>query len=76
MYHTRKLRETIAGSQRGVQLLQCITDYKDVVSSQTDGQEPAAFALGTETFLVIRADFLQEMLYAGIELQKTKKIRG
>jgi hypothetical protein len=37
MQHTRKLRETITGSQRGVQLLQCITDYKGVVSSHTDG---------------------------------------
>ena len=37
-----------AGSQRGVQLLQCITDYKGVVSSQSDGQEPAGFALVPE----------------------------
>ena len=30
----------------------------------------------TRTVLVIRAEFLQEMLRAGIELQKAKKIRG
>ena len=39
---------TIIGSQGGVQLLQCITDYKGVVSSQTDGEEPVGFALVPE----------------------------
>jgi hypothetical protein len=58
---------TIIGSQGGVQLLQCITDYKGVVSSQADGEEPVGFALVPE---------LQEMMCAGIELQNVKKIRG
>ena len=64
MQHTKKVREKIAGSQRGVQLLQCNTDYKGVVSSQSDGQEPAGFALFLETVQVIPAEFLQEMLLA------------
>jgi len=66
----------IAGSQSGVQLLQCITDGKNVVSSQADGQELPGFALVPETVQVIRAEFLQEMLCAGKELQKAIKIRG
>jgi len=56
--------------------MQCITDCKNVVSSQADGREPAGFALVPETVQVIRAEFLQEMLCAGIELQKAIKIRG
>ena len=59
----------IAGSQNGVQLLQCMTDYKDVVSSQEDRQEPAGFARVPETVQVIRAEFLHDMLCVGIELQ-------
>ena len=42
------MQEEIAGSQSGVQLLQCITDFKGVVSSQEDGQEPAGLALVPE----------------------------
>ena len=75
MQHTRNVQKKIAGTQRGVQLLKCITDYKGVVSSQADGQEPAGFALVPETVQVIRAEFLQEMLRAGIELHKADKIR-
>ena len=33
IHHTTKVQEEIAGSQRGVQLLQCITDYKGVFRS-------------------------------------------
>ena len=62
--HTRNVYGKIAGSQRGVQLLQCNTDYKGVVSSQSDGQEPPGFALFLETVQVIPAEFLQEMLFA------------
>ena len=58
MQHTTKVQEEIAGSQSGVQLLQCITDCKNVVSSQADGQEPAGFALVPETVQVMRAEFL------------------
>ncbi len=54
----------------GVQLLQCITDYKRVVSSQTDVTDQWT---GTSDSLL---EFLEEMLHVGIELQKTKKIRG
>ena len=45
MQHTTKVHQKTAGSQTGVQLLQCITDYNDVVRSQTDGQEPAGLTL-------------------------------
>ena len=81
IHHTRKVWGKIAGSQRlwGVQLLQCITDYKGVVSSQTDGQEPDGFALVPERRLSSSGHscrILQEMIREGIELQKTKKIRG
>jgi hypothetical protein len=41
-----------------------------------DGQEPAGFALVPETVQVIRVEFLQQMLRARIEVQKTNKIRG
>ena len=41
MQYTTKVQQKIAVSQRGVQLLQCITDYKGVVSSQADGKGPA-----------------------------------
>ena len=75
MQDTTKVQEEIAGSQSGVQLLQCITDCKNVVSSQVDGEEPPGFALVPETVQVIRAEFLQEMLRAGIELHKADKIR-
>ena len=57
------------------QLLKCITDYKGVITSQADGQEPAGFALVPETVQVILAEFLQEMLRAGLELHKADKIR-
>ena len=76
MHHTTKVHQKIAGSQRGVQLLQSITDYKVVVSSQSDGKEPVGFTLVPETVQVIRAEFLQEMLRADIELHKTNKLRG
>jgi len=45
MQHTKNVQKKIAGTQRRVQLLKCITDYKGVVSSQADGQEPAGFKL-------------------------------
>ena len=45
MQHTKNVQRKIAGTLRGVQLLKCIADYKGVVSSQADGQEPAGFAL-------------------------------
>ena len=64
MQHTRNVQKKIAGTQRGVQLLKCITDYKGVITSQADGQEPDGFALVPETVQVIRAEFLQEMLRA------------
>ena len=44
MQHTRKMQQKIAGSLRGVQLLQCITEYKGVVRSQAGGEEPVRFA--------------------------------
>ena len=47
--HTRKVQQKIAGSLRGVQLLQCITEYKGVVRSQTGGQEHVGFAEVPET---------------------------
>ena len=50
MLHTTKVQVKIAGSQRGIQLLQCITCYKGIVSSKSDGKEPAriaAYANGT-----------------------------
>ena len=74
MQHTRNVQKKIAGTQSGVQLLKCITDYKGVITSQADGQEPAGFALVPETVQVIRAEFLQEMLRADIELHKADKI--
>jgi hypothetical protein len=67
MQDTRNVQKKIAGTQRGVQLLKCITDYKGVITSQADGQEPDGFALVPETVQVIRAEFLQEMLRAGIK---------
>ena len=70
-----KVQRKIVDTQRGVHLLKCIADYKGVVSSQADGQEPDGFALVPETVQVIRAEFLQEILRAGIELHKTDKIR-
>ena len=62
MQHTRNVQEKIvgllSGSQRGVQLLQCITDCNlSVVNSQTDEQEPAGFTLVPETVQVIRTEF-------------------
>ncbi len=75
MKHTKNVQRKIADTQRGVHLLKCIADYKGVVSSQADGQEPDGFALVPETVQVIRAEFLQEILRAGIELHKTDKIR-
>ncbi len=79
MQHTKKVRGKIAGSQRGVPLLQCITDYKDVVSSQADGQvdgqEPAGFALVPE-----RRQFRSFVQNFGKrcwnKLQKANKTRG
>jgi hypothetical protein len=74
--HTTKVQQKIAGSLREVQLLQCITEYKGVVRSQAGGQEPVGFAEVPESVQVIRAEFLQEMLHAGIEVHTANKIRG
>jgi hypothetical protein len=68
--HTRKVQQKIAGSLRGVKLLQCIAEYRGVVRSQAGGQEPVGFADVPEAVQVIRAEFLQEMLRAGIEVRK------
>ena len=76
MQHTRKMQQKNSGSLRGVQLLQCITEYEGVVLSQTVGQEPVGFAEVPETVQVIRAEFLQEILCVGIEVHKDIKIRG
>ncbi len=74
MHHTTKVQKKNAGSQREVQLLQCITDYKGVVSSQSDGKEPPGFALVPETVQVIRVELLQEMLRAGIKSHRWNKV--
>jgi hypothetical protein len=76
MQHTTKVQQKIAGSRDGVRLLECITEYKGVVRSQADGQEPVGFAQVPETVQVVRAELLQEMLSAGIEVKKVNKIRG
>ena len=60
--HTTKVQQKISGSLRGVQLLQCITEYKGVVRSQAGGQEPVGFSEVPESVQVIRAEFLQEIL--------------
>ena len=73
-YFNNYCAEKNAGSQRGVQLLQCITDYTGVFNSQSDGQEPVGFSLVPETVQVIREEFLQEMLRPGIELHKTNTV--
>ena len=62
--HTTKMRERQAGSLTGVELLACITENKGIVSAKSGGKEPAGFA------------FLQKLLCVGIEMNKTKKIRG
>ena len=72
--HTTKVQEEIAGSQRGVQLLQCITDYKVVVTGRWTGT--SGFTLVQDTVQDSRGEFLQEMIREGIELQKVNKIRG
>jgi hypothetical protein len=71
--HTTKMRERQAGSVGGVKLLACITDYKDTVSSESGGQQPAGFVLVPEKVQVIRTEFLQQLLRAGIELTKVNK---
>jgi hypothetical protein len=58
------MRERQAGSLRGVELLTCITENKDIVSAKSGGKEPVGFA------------FLQMLFCVGIEMNKTKKIRG
>jgi hypothetical protein len=74
--HTTKVQQKISGSLRGVQLLQCITEYKGVVRSQAGGQEPVGFSEVPESVQVIRAEFLQEILRVGMEVHKDNKIRG
>ncbi len=76
MQHTTNVQQKIAGSRDGVRLLECIAQYKGVVRSQAGGQEPVGFAQVPETVQVIRAELLQEMLRAGIEVKKVNKIRG
>jgi hypothetical protein len=76
MQHTTKVQQKLAGSRDGVRLLECIAQYKGVVRSQAGGQEPVGFAQVPETVQVIRAELLQEMLRAGIEVKKVNKIRG
>ena len=73
--HTTKMRERQAGSIAGVKLLACIADYKDTVIAESGGQQPAGFALVPEKVQVIRAEFLQQLLRAGIELAKVNKLR-
>ena len=45
--------------------MECLTEYKGVVRSQEDGQEPVGFAKVPETVQVIRSELLQEMLGFG-----------
>ena len=71
--HTTKMQERQAGSLAGVKLLACITEYKGTVSAESGGQHPAGFALVPEKVQVIRAEFLQQLLRAGIEINKTNK---
>lgn len=74
--HTTKMRERQAGSLTGVKLLKCITEYKGIVSAESGGKEPAGFAVVPEKVQVVRGEFLQQMLRAGIEIKKANKIRG
>ena len=76
MQHTTQVQQKIAGSRHGVRLQECITEYKGVVRSQAGGEEPVGFAEVPEQVQVIRAEFLQQMLCAGIEVNKVNKIRG
>ena len=70
------MRERQAGSIAGVKLIACIADYKDTVIAESGGQQPAGFALVPEKVQVIRAEFLQQLLCAGIEINKTNKMRA
>ena len=74
--HTTKMRERQAGSLAGVKLLACIADYKGTVSAESGGQQPAGLALLPEMVQVIRAEFLLQLLRAGIEIQKANKVRA
>jgi hypothetical protein len=53
-----------------------VHQYKGIVSAESGGKEPAGFALVSEKVQVVRAEFLQKLLRAGIEINKTNKIRG
>ena len=70
------LRNLVSQGLKPTQLLKCITDYKGVVSSQADGQEPAGFALVPETVQVIRTEFFQEILRADIELHQLERMKA
>jgi len=70
------MRERQAGSLAGVKLLACITEYKGTVSAESGGQQPAGLKLVPKKVQVIRAEFLQELLRTGIEIQKANKVRA
>ncbi len=46
------------------------------MNSESDGKEPAGFILVPKKVQVVRGEFLQELLRAGIEVRKTNINRG
>jgi hypothetical protein len=54
-------------------MLQSITEYKETVKADTGGQEPVGFERVPENVQVARAGLLQELIAAGIEVQKSKQ---
>jgi len=70
-----KVQTKTAGSERGTQMLQSIAAYKETVKDNTGGQEPVGFERVPEPVQVARAEMLQWLMAAGIEVKKVNKLR-
>ena len=56
-------------------MLESIATYKETVKVDTGGQEPVGLARVPEPVQVARAELLQELMAAGIEVTKVSKLR-
>ena len=54
-------------------MLESIATYKETVKVDTGGQEPVGLARVPEPVQVARAELLQELMAAGIEVTKVSK---
>lgn len=72
MEHVKKVQIKTAGGERGTRILQSIAEYKETVKADTGGQEPVGFERVPENVQVARAEMLQELMAAGIEVSRAR----